>query len=80
MDFLIDDYSHTTTLPIEFKSGKDYTRHCALNNLLKVKDYNITSGLVLSNSREIKTDSGITYMPIYYVMFLNANEVEDVYF
>ena len=80
VDFLIDDYSHTTTLPIEVKSGKDYTRHCALNNLLKVKDYNITSGLVLSNSREIKTDSGITYMPIYYVMFLNANEVEDVYF
>lgn len=27
VDFLIDDYSSTTILPIEVKSGKDYTRH-----------------------------------------------------
>lgn len=80
VDFLIDDYTHTTILPIEVKSGKDYTRHSALNNLLKAKDYNITSGLVLSNSREIKIVGDVTYMPIYSVMFLNADEVEDIYF
>ncbi len=80
VDFLIDDYSSTTILPIEVKSGKDYTRHSALNNLLKVKDYNIASGLVLSNSREIKVSGGVTYMPVYYVMFLNADEAEEIYF
>lgn len=80
VDFLIDDYSSTTILPIEVKSGKDYTRHSALNNLLKVRDYNIASGLVLSNSREIKTVGNVTYMPVYYVMFINADAVEELYF
>ncbi len=80
VDFLIDDYSSTTILPIEVKSGKDYTRHSALNNLLKVRDYDIASGLVLSNSREIKTVGNVIYMPVYYVMFIDANAVEELYF
>lgn len=80
VDFLIDDYSSTTILPIEVKSGKDYTRHSALNNLLKVRDYDIVSGLVLSNSREIKTVGNVSYMPVYYVMFIDANAVEELYF
>lgn len=80
VDFLIDDYSSTTILPIEVKSGKDYTRHSALNNLLKVRDYDIDSGLVLSNSREIKTVGNVSYMPVYYVMFIDANAVEELYF
>lgn len=80
VDFLIDDYSSTTILPIEVKSGKDYTRHSALNNLLKVRDYDIASGLVLYNSREIKTVGNVSYMPVYYVMFIDANAVEELYF
>ena len=80
VDFLIDDYSSTTILPIEVKSGKDYTRHSAMNNLLKVRDYDIASGLVLSNSREIKTVGNVSYMPVYYVMFIDANAVEELYF
>lgn len=80
VDFLIDDYSSTTILPIEVKSGKDYTRHSALNNLLKVRDYDIASGLVLSNSREIKTVGNVSHMPVYHVMFIDANAVEELYF
>lgn len=80
VDFLIDDYSSTTILPIEVKSGKDYTRHSAMNNLLKVRDYDVASGLVLSNSREIKTVGNVSYMPVYYVMFIDANAVEELYF
>lgn len=80
VDFLIDDYSSTTILPIEVKSGKDYTRHSAINNLLKVRDYDIASGLVLSNSREIKAVGNVSYMPVYYVMFIDANAVEELYF
>ena len=56
------------------------TRHSALNNLLKVRDYDIASGLVLSNSREIKTVGNVSYMPVYYVMFIDANAVEELYF
>ena len=80
VDFLIDDYSSTRILPIVVKSGKDYTRHSAMNNLLKVRDYDIASGLVLSNSREIKTVGNVSYMPVYYVMFIDANAVEELYF
>ena len=82
VDFLIDDYDQLSVLPIEVKSGKDYTIHSALNNLLSVPEYHVLSGVVLSNEREVKTNGKVVYMPIYYVMFMNTNEQqeENVYF
>ena len=82
VDFLVDDYSSLTILPIEVKSGKDYTVHCALNKMLANPDYNVLSGLVVSNERKVKHDGKVTYMPIYYVMFIDANgeNNEDIYF
>ena len=77
VDFLIDDYSRTETLPIEVKSGKDYTIHSALNRLIAVPDYHISKGIVLSNDRLYRHEGAITYMPIYYIMFIQANEVEE---
>ncbi len=71
VDFLIDDYSATSVLPIEVKSGKDYTVHSALNNLLSTPDYDISSAIVLSNNREVRMRGNITYLPIYFVMFLD---------
>lgn len=70
VDFLIDDYDALSILPIEVKSGKDYTIHCALNKMLSNTDYGIKKGIVLSNNREIKRKGGIVYLPIYYAMFL----------
>ena len=71
VDFLINDYDSLSVIPIEVKSGKDYYVHSALNSFLQNKDYNVSKGLVLSNERKISTDSnGITYLPIYFVMFL----------
>ncbi len=71
VDFLINDYDSLSVIPIEVKSGKDYYVHSALNSFLQNKDYNVSKGLVFSNERKILTDSnGITYLPIYYVMFL----------
>ena len=32
VDFLIDDYKSTSVLPIEVKSGKNYTIHSAIDN------------------------------------------------
>lgn len=81
MDFLIDDYSSTSVLPIEVKSGKDYSIHSALNNLLSTPDYHIHSAIVLSNERIIRQEGNITYMPVYFAMFLgNTGEGETVYF
>ncbi|MGM9853802.1 MAG: ATP-binding protein [Muribaculaceae bacterium] len=70
VDFLVDDSNTMSVLPVEVKSGKDYTIHSALDNLMAVPDYNISSSVVLSNEREVKTDGKIHYLPIYYVMFL----------
>lgn len=70
MDYLIDDYNSLSAIPIEIKSGKDYTIHSALNKFMENKDYSVKYGMVLSNEREIKEKNGIIYMPIYFVMFI----------
>lgn len=69
VDFLIDDADNLSNIPIEVKSGKDYTVHSALSKFLSIKEYNIKRAVVLSNGREVLTKDGITYLPIYYVMF-----------
>lgn len=70
VDFVIDDYDSLSSVPIEVKSGKDYTVHNALDKFVSNDDYNVKKAYVLSNQREIKVDGKITYLPIYYVMFL----------
>lgn len=69
VDYLIDDYDNLSAVPIEVKSGKDYTVHSALNNLVNNDDYHVKRAYVLSNERTIKTNGKIIYLPIYYVMF-----------
>ncbi len=69
VDFLIDDYDSLSAVPIEVKSGKDYTIHSALNTFVKNEDYHVKKAFVLSNTREITTNGKIMYLPIYDVMF-----------
>ena len=71
VDFIIDDYDNLRALPLEIKSGKDYTKHTALSKFLAVKDYNVNHAIVFSNTREVFEKQGIVYMPVYYVMFLD---------
>jgi len=70
VDFLIDDYDRLTVLPLEIKSGKDYTEHSALTKFLETPEYGINLAIVFSNEREIFQKKGVTYLPIYYCMFL----------
>lgn len=70
VDFLIDDYDSLSAVPIEVKSGKDYTVHSALNAFVSNEDYHVKKAIVLSNEREITTKNKITYLPIYDIMFL----------
>ena len=70
VDFLIENYDLLTVVPIEVKSGKDYKIHSALDTFVKTKDHNIKEAIVLSNEREVSIQQGITYLPIYYVMYL----------
>lgn len=77
VDYLIDDYDSLTVLPIEVKSGKDYTVHSALDKFLATPDYNIKQAVVLNNNREVVEKNGITYLPVYYCMFYRAEGTKD---
>lgn len=70
VDFLIDDYDNLTALPIEVKSGKDYSIHRALDRFIANPDYRVQSALVLSNEGESRIENATTYLPIYFIMFL----------
>lgn len=74
IDFIIQKGS--SIIPLEVKSGKDYKRHSATNNLLKVSDFNINEVIVFNNNHLIETievnDKKIVYMPIYLVMFMES--------
>ena len=72
VDYLIDNHNAMSAYPIEVKSGKDYTVHSALNNLLKNPDYNIHAAVVFSNERRMYREGKVTYMPVYFVMFIGA--------
>lgn len=71
VDYLIDDYDALSAVPIEVKSGKDYTVHSALSTFVKNEDYHIKKAFVVSNERKVTTKGKITYIPIYYIMFFN---------
>ena len=81
VDYIIDDFQNLATLPIEAKSGKDYSIHSALNNLFSSDAYNIQKAYVLSNERLVKQKGKIIYLPIYYVMFIGkVFKEDDLYF
>lgn len=73
VDYLIDDYDSLSAVPIEVKSGKDYTVHSALNTFVQNEDYHIKKAIVVSNERTVTQKGKITYIPIYYIMFFNAD-------
>lgn len=70
VDYLIDDYDSLSVVPIEVKSGKDYTVHSALNTFVQNEEYGVKKVIVLSNERQITVKGKIIYLPIYYLMFL----------
>lgn len=73
VDYLIDDYDSLSAVPIEVKSGKDYTVHSALNTFVQNEDYYIKKAFVVSNERNVTQNGKITYIPIYYIMFFEAD-------
>lgn len=78
VDYLIDDYASLSTVPIEVKSGKDYTVHSALNAFTQNEDYHIQKAFVVSNEREVMMKGKITYLPIYYIMFFSPDSGQNM--
>lgn len=73
VDFLIDDADNLSVMPLEIKSGKDYTVHSALAKFLKIETYNIQQAFVLSNEQTVYQKNGVTYIPVYYIMFFEPD-------
>lgn len=71
---MIDDYESLSCLPLEVKSGRSYSIHSALNNLVSNDTYNVKKAYVLSNERTISIKGKIIYIPIYYAMFFSQND------
>lgn len=74
LDFVIE--LDGEILPLEIKSGKDYKRHSALNNVLSLENYNIKKALVFSQGNVEVKDKRI-YLPIYMIMFLKNKKLNN---
>jgi len=73
VDFVIEKGN---AIPIEIKSGKDYERHRALNNILDKEDYEIRQSYVFCQDN-LKLSGKITYLPIYMLMCLSKEVKMD---
>lgn len=62
-------------LPIEVKSGKDYNRHSAFDNVLNISNYSVKEAFVLSNYN-VSVVGKITYYPIYMLMFIINDNIK----
>lgn len=74
VDFLLEDDAKIT--PVEVKSGKDYNRHRALNNIMDNESYNLTDAIVLTCDN-VKMDGKLYYLPIYMLMFLQKRQPSE---
>lgn len=67
VDFLLEDDAEIT--PLEIKSGKDYNRHRALNNIMDFEPYHLSKAFILT-CENVKQDEKLYYLPIYMLMFM----------
>lgn len=74
VDFVIQQ--DKDVVPIEVKSGNDYRKHKALDNVLAVEEWNIPKAYVLCNGN-IEKQGKITYLPWYMVMFLKKKVIPE---
>lgn len=74
LDFVIERGGDV--LPIEIKSGKDYQRHAALDNVMENRDYAIPTAFVFQNDN-VRVDGRIVYLPIYMLMFLQKEQIPE---
>lgn len=74
MDFLVELGGEV--LPIEIKSGKDYTKHAALNNVLADENYIIPAAYVFHNGN-VSVAGKVTYLPVYMLMFIQREKAPE---
>ena len=67
VDFVVQD--RRDVIPIEVKSGNDWTSHPALDKLLKVSEWDLGHAYVLCKGN-VRQSGAITYLPLYMSIFL----------
>lgn len=74
LDFILEEEG--SVIPVEVKSGKDYYRHSAMDNVMNHPEFDIPRGYVFCNGN-VETKDKITYYPIYMVMFMKKQELPE---
>ena len=73
IDFIIQN--NRNAVPLEIKSGTDYKKHAALNNVLFVDKWNLKEAIVFCPGN-IEQEQPVTYLPWYMIIFLKRNEIQ----
>lgn len=73
LDFVAE--YHGKVLAIEIKSGKDYKRHSALNNIMNITNYSIDEAFIFTNYN-VEVKGNTIYYPIYMLMFLDEADID----
>ena len=73
IDFLIQNSGKV--IPLEIKSGADYKKHTALNNVLAVEEWKLNKAFVFC-SGNVEKEESIVYLPWYMVMFIKKDEIQ----
>lgn len=71
IDFIIQN--NRNAVPLEIKSGTDYKKHAALNNVFSVDEWNLKEAIVFCPGNE---EQLVTYLPWYMIIFLKRNEIQ----
>ena len=72
LDFIVEENLHV--VPIEVKSGKDYTVHSAIDKVVNNAEYEVEKAYVFANC-DVSANGKFIYMPIYMCAFI-SNDVE----
>ena len=75
IDFIVE--TEGRILPIEAKSGSDFQSHTALGKLMKADEYGVRESWVLNKFSKVWSENGITYLPIYFLMFFHQTVLPE---
>ena len=63
-------------VPLETKSGSDYTRHKTLDNLMAVGEWGLEEAIVPCGAN-VSKQGGVKYLPWYAVSFLEQESLPE---
>lgn len=73
LDFVIQNGTHTEL--VEIKSGNDYKKHNALDNIKKAQYRGVEKAFVFCGDNVFE-EKGIRYLPWYMIMFLKPEKIK----